>query len=56
MAENEKDDIYLEITLTNACNCKCSYCFEGSHCQQIANIFEEEKQLNALVKMCETFD
>lgn len=54
---NNKDDVYIEITITESCNCNCKYCFEGSHCDKVvSNKVEEEKQLKLIDDLCKSFD
>ena len=55
MSENKKN-IFIELTLTNNCNCKCSYCFEGDHASCPRNIDVENRQLTLLVDACNTFN
>lgn len=48
--------IFIEITLTNNCNCKCSYCFEGNHNSCQRNLDIENRQLTLLVDACKQFN
>lgn len=52
----EKKSIFIEVTTTNNCNCKCAYCFEGSHDSCKRNLAVEARQLELIVKACNEFD
>lgn len=55
--KSEKDNVYIEITITDDCNCNCSYCFEGKHCiKNNNNHIEEQKQLKLILDLCKKFD
>ena len=45
----------LEITVSNGCNQRCSYCFEHQHVFQ-KNPEEEKRQLKIIDKVCKNFD
>jgi len=34
---NIDKSVYVELTLTNSCNCNCSYCFEGCHHESVVS-------------------
>ena len=53
---SNKKYIFAEITLTNNCNCKCSYCFEGLHTCQPRKLDVEKRQIELLVDACKNFD
>lgn len=53
---NDKQDIFVDITVTNECNCRCDYCFEGEHSCKNINIEEQQRQLALLINTCEAFD
>lgn len=55
---DDENNIFVELTLTDSCNCRCSYCFEGDHCsgKAVSNPVEEEKQLKMVVDYCQQFD
>lgn len=50
-----RDSVSLEITVTNACNCKCSYCFEETkNCSNSTEV--RARQLSLLTDYCNNFD
>lgn len=50
------ENVFIEITTTDNCNCHCSYCFEGAHCKtKPRNLRYEEKFLSRLAEFCESF-
>lgn len=55
-----RDSLNLEITSTQACNCRCKYCFESGHLLDsrscIRNIEEENRQLQLITNLCQRFD
>ena len=53
--DDKRQSIHIEITLTDACNMNCRYCFEHSHINK-SNLIEEEKQLNLIKELCINFD
>lgn len=55
-AEIIKENIFVELTLTNNCNCQCEYCFEGCHTVEQRNYDEEERQIFLLKDLIEKFD
>lgn len=56
MNNNNKENIFVELTMTNNCNCNCQYCFEGNHPIEQRNIDEEQRQLDLLVDLCNSYD
>ena len=50
------DDLTVELTPTNACNCNCKYCFEQDHSQCTIDEKSQEKQISLLIELCENFD
>ena len=50
-----RTSVGVEITVTNACNRRCSYCFESSH-DNISSRDEELRQLDIIKRYCEAFD
>ena len=56
MNNNKKENIFVELTMTNNCNCHCKYCFEGDHPLEERNLEEEQRQFNLLIDLCNTFD
>lgn len=52
----QKENIFIELTLTNNCNCKCEYCFEGCHTKEQRDQLEEERQLFLLKDLILKFD
>lgn len=53
--DDKRQSIHIEITLTDACNMNCKYCFEHSHSNK-SNPIEEEKQLKLIKELCINFD
>lgn len=53
---SNKENIFVELTMTNNCNCHCKYCFEGDHPIEQRNIDEEQRQFGLLVDLCNSFD
>lgn len=54
--KQQKQNIFIELTITNNCNCKCSYCFEGDHPVVKSDSKVEERQLQLLIEACEKFN
>lgn len=55
--DNKDNDIYIELTATDSCNCSCSYCFEGcNHKGAVSNPEIEKQQIKFLEDYCKTFD
>lgn len=54
----QKENIFIEITTTNNCNCHCSYCFEGDSTRKCEkrNIDIENRQIELIKKACNEFD
>ena len=40
---------FIELTLTDSCNCNCKYCFEGSHQCKNRDFDEEDRQLQLIL-------
>ena len=53
---NKKENIFIELTMTNNCNCHCKYCFEGDHPLEERNLEEEQRQFDLLIDLCKKFD
>lgn len=53
---NKKENIFVELTMTNNCNCHCKYCFEGDHPLEERNLEEEQRQFDLLIDLCKKFD
>lgn len=55
---DDENNVFVELTLTDSCNCHCSYCFEGNHChgKNVSNLVEEAKQLKMIDDYCQQFD
>lgn len=54
---NNRSNIFIDITVTDECNCKCTYCFEHNISTKCKNsIDEESKQIELLVNTCKLFD
>ena len=51
-----KHDIKIEITTTNACNCRCKYCFENIQSYEDVDEIEQQHQIDLLVDLCKNFD
>lgn len=51
-----KENVCIEVAITNKCNCNCSYCFENDH--SCSNIDEkiQNRQLELIEKYCQSFD
>ncbi len=52
MKKNWIKRYFVEITVTNSCNCNCKYCFETNHCDT-SNKNEEQLQLQKIIELCE---
>lgn len=52
---NAKPTLLVEVTASDACNKRCSYCFEKCKESQM-NVEEQARQLELLKKLCEEFD
>ena len=53
----DDNNTYIEITVTDSCNCNCSYCFEGCHHSSVVSNKEiEQKQLQFIEDYCKSFD
>lgn len=50
-----RQPLHIEITITNACNMNCKYCFERNHVN-LANHIEENRQLHLIENLCKDFD
>ena len=50
-----KQNVMIEITMTQSCNCNCEYCFEPCH-SSIRNIEEEQRQIKLLDEFCAQYD
>lgn len=51
------NNVFIEFTVTDNCNCNCQYCFEGDHKKCFErNINEENHQIQLLKNTCESFD
>lgn len=48
--------VNIEIAITDRCNCKCAYCFEGSNCQSKVDRNIQARQLQLIEQYCKTFD
>lgn len=52
---DNRQQMHIEITITNACNLNCKYCFEHDHSNKL-NLYEEDKQLSLIKDLCENFN
>lgn len=53
--DDVRKPIHIEVTITNACNMNCKYCFEHDH-SNTSNHAEEERQLDLIRDLCINFD
>lgn len=51
-----KSNVFIEVTLTDNCNCQCAYCFEGAKQHKERDLRIEAKQLELIEDACRTFD
>lgn len=51
-----KQNVNIELCMTNNCNCNCAYCFENCHSGFKRNIEEEYRQIELLVEFCQNFN
>lgn len=51
-----KESIVVEISVTDKCNCRCKYCFEQDQAFKPIDVNEQNRQLDLLIELCESFD
>lgn len=51
-----KQNVFVEIAMTNNCNGNCAYCFESKHSGFLRDLAVEKREIELLVDACNTFD